>query len=385
MNNLENTYNKCLNIENKFTKKKILFIPSESYDVCTIGIIEGLNKLGFEILVYKKNNINSWFCNKIIYNLDNIEDSIDFVLSNLHWGTRWTLYNKLKHNVPYILIDGDDRIHGNNISNWKDKYNNYIKNYKLNPSDEIKNKEISPYRWMEQMNDYKPDLIFMANKYKINKNCLYLPTCILDNYIKYLDNNNNININNKKYDIIHIPGPGEYRHNLKKIINIYLKKYNIFNENIYGEKQLDERIKDYCDLDNNIHSWHRWNFNKKYCDILKNSKINIISPVDKYNAPGGVGIKRITEALMSGSYILYHQQPDVDDSNYSYENICNYCKFEFENYNEMIQKCDYLLNNPEILKNKQKKMYENTLKYFTSVPITRYFLYNIFLNKEFIN
>ena len=25
MNNLENTYNKCLNIENKFTRKKILF------------------------------------------------------------------------------------------------------------------------------------------------------------------------------------------------------------------------------------------------------------------------------------------------------------------------------------------------------------------------
>ena len=384
MNNLENTYNKCLNIENKFTKKKILFIPSESYDVCTIGIIEGLNKLGFEILVYKKNNINSWFCNKIIDNLDNIEDTIDFVLSNLHWGTRWSLYNKLKHNVPYILIDGDDRIHGNNISDWKDKYNNYIKIYKLNPSDEIKDRELSPYRWIEEIGNYKPDLIFMANKYKINKNCLYLPTGILDNYIKYLDNNNN-NINNKKYDIVHINGPGEYRNKLKYIIDTYLKKYNIFNEKIYGETQLDNKIKHYYNLDNNIHSWHRWNLAKDYCNMLKQSKINIISPVDVYNSPGGVGIKRITEALMSGSYILYHQQSDVDDSTYSYEYICDYCKFEFENYNEMIQKCDYLLNNPDILKQKQINMYNNSKKYFTSIPITRYFLYYILLNKEFIN
>ena len=42
-------------------------------------------------------NINSWFCNKIINNLDNIEDEIDFVISNLHWGTRWSLYKKLNH------------------------------------------------------------------------------------------------------------------------------------------------------------------------------------------------------------------------------------------------------------------------------------------------
>ena len=61
---LENTLKKTMNIENEFKKKKILFIPSESYDATTIGIIEGLNELNFEILVYKKENINSWFCNK---------------------------------------------------------------------------------------------------------------------------------------------------------------------------------------------------------------------------------------------------------------------------------------------------------------------------------
>ena len=59
--------------------------------------------MNFEILVYKKENINSWFCNKIIDSLENIEDEIDFVLSNLHWGTRWSYYKLLKHKVPYKL------------------------------------------------------------------------------------------------------------------------------------------------------------------------------------------------------------------------------------------------------------------------------------------
>jgi hypothetical protein len=36
------------------SKKSILFIGSESYDAATITIIEGLNKIGYTIYVYKK-------------------------------------------------------------------------------------------------------------------------------------------------------------------------------------------------------------------------------------------------------------------------------------------------------------------------------------------
>ena len=93
MSKLEEIYLKCLNIENKYSKKQILYIGSESYDSATITIIEGLSKFGFKILVYKKKNINSWFCNQIIDSLDNIENNIDFVLSNLHWGTTKPLTN----------------------------------------------------------------------------------------------------------------------------------------------------------------------------------------------------------------------------------------------------------------------------------------------------
>lgn len=377
MNNLENTYNKCLNIENKFTKKKILFIPSESYDSATICIIEGLNNLGFEILVYKKNNINSWFCNKIIDNLDNIEDSIDFVLSNLHWGTRWSLYNRLKHKVPYILIDGDDRIHGNNISDWKEKYNNYIKNYikicKLENSEEIKNSELAPYRWMEEMRDYSPDIVFMSQKYFCNNNYIYLPFGIHECYYKI---NKNID---KIYDITFIPGPGEYRNNMHNFIN-YLKKnnpnLNIFNQNIYSNKHININIKKFIENDNNIHSWHRWNISEDYLNILNQSKIVIYTPVDKYNAPGWES-KRPYEILAQNTIILYFKQKDFDNSQYPLNEICDICEFSEENYEELVKKIEILLNNSDLLKIKTEECYNNSKKYFTPIPIARYFLYNI--------
>ena len=122
--------------------KEKFYLPSESYDATTIGIIEGLNELNFEILVYKKENINFWFCNKIIDSLENIEDEVDFVLSNLHWGTRWSYYKLLKHKVSYILIDGDDRLYYDNFSDWKNKYKKYIEKYP-SATEDIKNKVLS--------------------------------------------------------------------------------------------------------------------------------------------------------------------------------------------------------------------------------------------------
>jgi len=373
---LEETYIKTKNIENKFKHKKILFIGSEAYDATTISIIEGLNILGFEIIVYKKQNINSWFCNTIINNLDNIEDNVDFILSNLHWGTRWSLYNSFKHKIPYILIDGDDRIHGNNISDWMVKYVYNCKKYKLNPPDEIKNIELSPYRWMESIGNYKPDKIFMVAKYKINKDCIYIPCGINNTYIEYFNNKEQIK---KIYDISNFPGSGFYRKELENKLNNYKKttKYNIWNSKIYGEMMVSDKIKKFCENDKNIHSWHRWRCCKDYFEKVMSSKIQLLSPVDKYNAPGGVGIKRITEAIAGGNYILYHVQPDVDDSSYPIEEISPYSKIKFQDYNEMIKKCEYLLERPDFLEEKRKECYENGMKYFTSEPIARYFLWNI--------
>lgn len=374
---LEELYQKTQNIEEEFKKKKILFIPSESYDGATITIIEGLYKLGFKILTYKKNNINSWFCNEIIDNLDNIEDEIDFVLSNLHWGTRWSLYKKLKHEVPYILIDGDDRIHGNERSNWLDKYNNYIRSYKVNPPEEIKNMELSPYRWMEKMEDYKPDIVFMSNKYHSNKNEIYLPFGIND---VYLDKFENITFGDRNIDVCHIPGPGSLREEMQRMLpKITPKNFTLHNEKVYGSFKVDEKINIFCQKDNNVHSWHRWRNCDEYFKTLNRSKIFVFTVCDKENAPGWDN-KRFYEVISSGCLILFYKPRLLNTSEYPQEELCDFSSFEFKNYKKLQEKINFLLSNPSVLEEKIKEFHENGIKYYNSKQIAKYFLFKIKTN-----
>jgi hypothetical protein len=379
---LEETYQKTLNIENEFEKKKILFIPTESYDDPAITIIEGLHKLGFEILTYKKSNINSWFCNKIITNLDNIEDEIDFVISNIHWGTRWSLYKKLKHKVPYVLINGEDRLHKWSKhkkwkrSNWKDTIECREKKYKLNPPENIKDIELSLYRWVENVGDYKPDIIFALQKYKINTDSIFLPSGIKDSYYKYCENKD---IKDRKIDICHIGGKyGEYRKIMTQHLNKYPNKnnYNIFNNIIYGETNSDKKIKNFIDKDKNIHSWHRWRVCSDYSKILSNSKILIIHGIDKYYAPGWDN-KRLKEAIAAGCYVLYQTGADFDDSTYPKDELCDFSRYKFNNFKDLENKIEYLLSNPKILEEKRNEFLNKGNKYFNTVTITRYFLWNI--------
>jgi hypothetical protein len=369
---LEEIYQNNLDIEDKFEKKKILFIGSESYDSATITVIEGLFKLGFEILVFKKNNINSWFCNKIIYNLDQIEEEIDLVISNLHWGTRWSLYQNLNHKVPYILINGDDRIHGNDISSWKDMYDVYKKKYHLNPPEEIKDMDLAPYRWVEDIGDYFPDKIFMSQKYKVNNNCIYLPFGIHNMYkIMY----QNKKITERKFDISHIPGPGEERSIMEGLIkNIKIQNnFNILNQKIYGDLEYDSNINYYISNDKNIHSWHRWGKNQIYFNTLNQSKILIYPSIDKYNAPGWDS-KRPWEALACGCILLTHQPYDFDNHEYPINEISDLINFKYQDYNELFQKCNYILNDLEKIELEREIIYSRVIKYFTSEPIARYFL-----------
>lgn len=388
---LEKTYNECFGIEKEFKKKAVLFIGSESYDSATITIIEGLNLLGFKIYTYKKGNINSWFCNKVINSLFTIEDEIDFVLSNLHWGTRWSLYGQLYHKVPFVLIDGDDRLHGNIISNWKIKYGHVLKTLRR-ATEDIKNKELSPFRWAEDMKgdliikdingtdlkiqyEYKPDIVFMSQKYKINTDEIYLPFGIHSNYIEQTQEIKKTSQRN--IDICHIPGPGEYRSQMVNLVNKNFAKKNVWNKLVYGEMIVDDKIKEYCEQDAaNIHSWHRWRICKDYHKVLLDSKICIISLIDKYNAPGWES-KRAYEALAYGSFAMFERQPDFDNSSYPIQEICEGVEFDYQNYNQLIERITYLLNNPNILEEKRQKSYKNAVKYFTSIPITRYFLFNL--------
>jgi hypothetical protein len=158
-----------------------------------------------------------------------------------------------------------------------------------------------------------------------------------------------------------------------QIVNKNFNNKNIWNKLVYGEMTVDEKIKMHCEKDNNIHSWHRWRICKDYHNVLLNSKITIVSLIDKYNAPGWES-KRIYEALAFGSYVMFERQPDFDNSSYPIQEICEGIEFNFQNYEQMIERIKFLLDNSDILEEKRKQCYNGALKYFTSIPITRYFL-----------
>tara|TARA_B100001093_G_scaffold329155_1_gene314152 strand:+ start:1103 stop:2158 length:1056 start_codon:yes stop_codon:yes gene_type:complete len=344
--------------------KNILFIGSESYDGPTITIIEGLYNLGYKIFVYKKTNINSWFCNIIIDSLDNIEDNIDFIISNLHWGTRWDLYNKINKKIPYILIDGDD--HNNNT--WKNKYIKYCNSYGILNTIQIKDIEtqnLLSKRIMIKIENYEPDLIFKTQKF--NNEGIYLPFGINFSYLQF---KKNIPISKRKIDICHFPGPGKYRENMTNIINKNFKNYSVSNKLIYGNMIVDNNIKTFCEKDNNIHSWHRWKTCDEYFNTINNSKICIYVP-----APGGWDSKRPWEILSQGTILLYFKTPGLIDNEYPLKQLGNF--FEFTTIEELINKCNLLLNNKDFLNEKAKECHKNAEKYFTSEPITEYFLSNI--------
>ena len=344
------------------SKKSILFIGSESYDAATITIIEGLNKIGYTIYVYKKSNINSWFCNIIINDLNIVKDSIEFIISNLHWGTRWDLYKHFNMNTIKILIDGDDD--NNNIS-WKNKYQLCIKNYNIADVNYLENNLLLNQRCMIDIKDYKPDIIFKSQKF--SNEGIYLPFGINFTYLKF---NKNIPLNKRNIDICHFSGPGRYRENMTNFINKNFKKYNVFNNKIYGEMIVDESIKEFCNKDNNIHSWHRWKTCDKYFETINNSKICIYVP-----APGGWDSKRPWEILSQGSLLLYYKQAELIDKEYELNKISDYC--QFNSYDELISKCEELLNNPNFLEKKRIECYNNAIKYFTSEPLAHYFISKI--------
>lgn len=338
---------------------KILFIGSESYDGPTITIIEGLHKLGYTIYVYKKDNINSWFCNTIINDLEYVKNKIDFIISNLHWGTRWDLYKHLNPEIPRILIDGDDH---NNKNSWIDKYAAYCKSYGCTTGEHIENQKLSRQRFMINIEYYKPDIIFKTQKFVSEG--IYLPFGINFSYLPF---NKNIPILERNIDISHFQGPGIHRQHMATFINNKLKIYKVFNDTIYGDMVVDARIKYYCENDNNVHSWHRWKTCDKYFDILNNSKICIYVP-----APGGWDSKRPWEILSQGTIMLYCKPRDFKDGEYPLNKISNYC--EFKNNSELLIKVHELLNNPELLKQIQRECYTNAFKYFKPEAMASYFM-----------
>ncbi len=373
MDILEQVYQQSLGGEKIFTNKKVLFIGSESYDAAVISVIEGLEELGFEIYTIKKPNINSWFCNKIIDNPNQF--TFDFVLSCLHWGTRWSYYKRynLNHYVK-VLIDGDDNL---GWKTWQDKYAYYVKHYRYNPPEEIKKLEIAPYRWVESLDGYNPDVVFTSQKQFKDINSFYLPFGIHKQYYSVAQNKD---IKERDFDFTHIPGPGRYRDRMIKLLKI-CRKFKIIpgrisNEVAYGRgnDMVSEKIREYIVNDDNVHSWHRWIIDRVYFNLLNNSKVLVYPGIDHWPIWES---KRPWEAYASGCLVLM-SKPRIDVSEYPLTKICEYAVYH--SYVDFIKKCRFLYKNPEVLDEYRIQACLRAKKYFTAKPIANYFLEKIAQN-----
>ena len=147
---------------------------------------------------------------------------------------------------------------------------------------------------------------------------------------------------------------------------------NKWNKKIYGNKYYPEGLNESIKNENNIHSYHRWCINKNYYEVLNNSKILVYPSIDKYNAPGWDS-KRPWEALAMGCLLLSYKQDDFDNHEYPVDEV----SIIFKNSIDLTNKINYFYNNIEELDKLRKKNYKNAMKYFTSVPISRYFLWKI--------
>ncbi len=372
---LEEIYSGSKGIEEKFKHKAVLYIGSESYDAPTITIIEGLARLGFSVYTLDKANINSWFCNKIISNPD--QANFDFILSNLHWGTRWSYYERygLDSHIK-ILIDGDDNPLG---ETWQQKYARYLQMYPTNPPDTVQKMEIQPFRWVETLGNYNPDTVFTSQKNPSDEISFYLPFGIHNEYHTLYQAHYS---NERHLDITHIPGVGTARAQMKDFLNRISEKDTI-NGKIYNQPArsdrivLPERIQLLAQeekIRGNIHSYFRWGLDQAYYDVLNDTKLLVYPGVN----PGAWwDSKRPWEAFANGCIVLM-ARPGIDCHAYPVDQVCPQTVYDSEE--QMIHIAKDLLDNTQLLERLRSDTYQRACKYFSPSSIARYFLDKIALS-----
>lgn len=366
MSKLNEVYEESKGSESYFPHKSVLFIGSESYDAPTITVIEGLSKLGFNLYTIDKPNINSWFCNQVVSDPSTL--SFDFVLSNLHWGTRWSYYDQYDLNsLPKVLIDGDDNKQGG--LTWRDRHALYCERYEVNPPEEVKKSQLSPYRWMEPLGDYQPNVIFTSQKEHGDNETYYLPFGLIDKFLHFFENRP---FGERDIDFLHIPGGGVRRERMR-ICLARLKRYRLLpgklvNETIWGGKLIDDRILDLEANDDNVHSYHRWVVYNGYSEALSRSKILIYPGI--HDSPQWDS-KRPWEGYAAGCLVMM-LKPTIDVSEYPITEICPFAVCE--SVTRLIAKCAYLKYRPNLLNRLRQKTYSRAKQFFNSRAIASYFL-----------
>lgn len=358
---LDDVYNSALGIENQFAHKCILVIPSESYDAQTITVLQGLEELGFTVKTFKR-NINTWFCEQVVSDVSTLV--FDFVLSGLHWGTRWTHYKTHKlHNYPRVLIDGDDTMIGDT---WEKKLERYAQMYKMDPPDIVKNASIAPYRWVEPHRGYRPDVVFtLGRNIEQSGQGRYIPKGI---HREYLTLAGVIPTEQRAIDFAHIPGNGVWRTAMSALCNLGLLPGLVVNGEARGNPIYPPQIAPMADQDNNVHSYHRWACWSEYYKLLNNTKVIIHPGIDHYPF---WETKRIYEGWACGCVVAM-STPTVDVSDYPPTEVCP--EAVYEDHAELVEKARYWYDNPDYLNWLAGQSREHGQKFFSPVAIARYFL-----------
>lgn len=370
MNQLDEIYQQCQNSEKNFKFRAVLYVGNEAYDAVTITVLQGLQRLGFTIYALKKPNINSWFCNRVVESIDRL--NFDFVLSNLHCGTRWSYYERYHlHAYPKILIDGDD-YHGE--KNWREKFARYCRKYTYDPPDALKDMLLHPYRWVESLGSYQPDIVFTSQKPAGDTSSFYLPFGIQYQYNTLYEGRSTAD---RDIDIAHIPGLGTKRERLTENLG-FLKSCKILPGVIHidpvrGDEMVPVEIRDAVIKDYNVHSYHRWPTSRAYFRLLNRTKILLYPGVN----PGSWwDSKRPWESYASGCLVMF-ERPEVDMAGYPVTDIC-----DFAVYNstlELVEKCWYLHRKPGFQDKLRTNAVASTWQYFSPEAISRYFLHKIWI------
>lgn len=365
--------------EQHFAQRTVLFIGSESYDAPVITVLQGLQRLGFRILTVERPNINSWFCNEVVSRAAAARADVDFVLSNLHWGTRWSLYEELGlHTRLKVLIDGDDN---QGERSWRDKWRRYEATYPLREPMPAAPAGASPEagtgpgllqreRWLEPLGAYAPDIVFTAQRPAGSPDA-YLPFGIHHEYLGAGAAGAEALRSDRPLAFSWVSGPGQPRLLMERalraaaIARVLPRPHHIGTAR--GTPIVSPAIAALVAGDENVHSWHRWAVGTEYGELLARSRVLVYAPPDVRHWDS----KRPWEAYAAGCLVLL-TRPTIDTSPYPLEEICP--EAVCGSPAALVARLAWLARRPGPLERLRAQSTQRALRWFTPEPLARHFL-----------
>jgi hypothetical protein len=366
---LDDVYRECLGEPDGafYRYKRVLWVGSESYVAPAICVLQGLDKLGFEVYVVGKPNVNSWFCNRVVGDPTGLP--LDFVLSSLHWGTRWSHYDRYNlHRYPKVLVDGDDAFSDDHT--WRDRHRFWVDRYGVEDSDAVKDTEISSHRWMEELGGYEPDVVFSMQKSPRDEGAFYIPSGIHEQYMEM--GRPGTATNERPVDFAHFPGPGVWRTAMRDLLDIGALPGEVHNGTARGEPIYPEPVKGLAGRDgDNVHSYHRWACWPGFWCVLNRSKALIHPGIDYYPF---WDCKRPYEGMAAGCLVAM-RKPCTDVSGYPPTEVCP--EAMFGSHEELMDKAQFWHANLDHLDKLRRESAERGIRFFAPEAVARYFLHRI--------